>query len=281
MTFGGFKVGELYSRKSDLHKRFGGQEQSGISTPKKHPVVFLITGEMGTQHGYTDGWASSGAFHYFGVGPLGDMQWKAGNVAVRDHSSQGKDLLLFQQSKKGNPLRFVGQFFCSGWHYEQAPDRKKVPRRAIVFELLQDGSSEFSEGLAVPASLVSGSLAELRKKALAAVATPSGGTAKDRTKRYYERNETIRTYVLRRAEGHCERCATAAPFKTKDRLPYLEPHHIRRLSDGGPDDPRFMAALCPNCHRMIHYGIDGPKANAELTNVVAKKESALSRDGDA
>jgi hypothetical protein len=34
----------------------------------------------------------------------------------------------------------------------------------------------------------------------------------------------------------------------------LEPHHIRRLGDGGPDDPRFMGAVCPNCHREIHHG---------------------------
>jgi 5-methylcytosine-specific restriction enzyme A len=85
--------------------------------------------------------------------------------------------------------------------------------------------------------------------------------------------------VLRRAEGSCEYCTTPAPFKTKQDLPYLEPHHIRRLSDGGPDDPRFMAALCPNCHRQVHYGLDGDQLNATLTDLIRKKESALWPNG--
>ncbi|HUN98983.1 MAG TPA: HNH endonuclease signature motif containing protein [Bradyrhizobium sp.] len=47
--------------------------------------------------------------------------------------------------------------------------------------------------------------------------------------------------------------------------PYLEPHHLRRLSDGGPDHPAQVIALCPNCHRRVHAGADGPKYNVALT----------------
>ena len=41
-------------------------------------------------------------------------------------------------------------------------------------------------------------------------------------------------------------CGAAAPFTTKEGLPYLEAHHIRRLTDGGPDDPRWVAGVGPN-----------------------------------
>jgi hypothetical protein len=41
--------------------------------------------------------------------------------------------------------------------------------------------------------------------------------------------------------------------------PNLEPHHIRRLADGGPDHPRWVAALCPTCHRRVHHGVDGKR----------------------
>jgi 5-methylcytosine-specific restriction protein A len=58
------------------------------------------------------------------------------------------------------------------------------------------------------------------------------------------------------------------------RAPYLEPHHIRRLTDGGPDDPRAMGAVCPNCHREIHHGTDGQKRNLELQARVTRKETA-------
>lgn len=44
----------------------------------------------------------------------------------------------------------------------------------------------------------------------------------------------------------------AAPFQRKDGTPYLEPHHIQRLADEGPDHPKWVGAVCPSCHREIH-----------------------------
>lgn len=38
--------------------------------------------------------------------------------------------------------------------------------------------------------------------------------------------------------------------------PTLEVHHLRRLADGGSDTVANAVALCPNCHREIHYGIN-------------------------
>ncbi|TDA69847.1 HNH endonuclease signature motif containing protein, partial [Halomonas marinisediminis] len=35
--------------------------------------------------------------------------------------------------------------------------------------------------------------------------------------------------------------------------PFLEVHHLIRLKDGGPDTVENCAALCPNCHRKLHY----------------------------
>ena len=45
-----FTEGQEYRRK-DLHGQYGGQQQGGISTPSKHPIIFLITGESGEQQG--------------------------------------------------------------------------------------------------------------------------------------------------------------------------------------------------------------------------------------
>jgi hypothetical protein len=50
-----FSPGQEYRRR-ELHERFGGQRQGGISTPRKAPFLFLITGESGKQHGYSDEW---------------------------------------------------------------------------------------------------------------------------------------------------------------------------------------------------------------------------------
>jgi len=75
--------------------------------------------------------------------------------------------------------------------------------------------------------------------------------------------------VLARAGSICEGCHSLAPFTRKDGSPYLEPHHIRRLSDGGPDHPAFVIALCPNCHRRVHVGADGDTYNAMLLTRMA------------
>jgi 5-methylcytosine-specific restriction enzyme A len=39
-----------------------------------------------------------------------------------------------------------------------------------------------------------------------------------------------------------------------DGTPFLEVHHLRTLADGGSDRVSNAVALCPNCHRQMHYG---------------------------
>lgn len=83
-------------------------------------------------------------------------------------------------------------------------------------------------------------------------------TPAQRKRTVYERSEAVRIYVLRRANGNCEGCEREAPFNNYKGQPYLEPHHIARIADQGPDHPEWVAALCPNCHRRVHFGA-GPE----------------------
>jgi 5-methylcytosine-specific restriction protein A len=72
----------------------------------------------------------------------------------------------------------------------------------------------------------------------------------------YKRNPDVVAEVLHRAGTQCERCKTAAPFlRRKDNTPYLEVHHRLQLAEGGEDTVENAEALCPNCHRELHYGI--------------------------
>jgi len=72
----------------------------------------------------------------------------------------------------------------------------------------------------------------------------------------YVRNQDVAAEVLLRASGVCERCRKPAPFKkTKDGKPYLEVHHKEQLSVGGEDTVENAIALCPNCHRELHFGV--------------------------
>lgn len=113
---------------------------------------------------------------------------------------------------------------------------------------------------------------ELRRRAFAAAGPAREVTGQNAPASYYARSRAVRVYVLSRADGRCEGCGSAAPFTAVGGEPYLEPHHIRRLSDQGPDDPRYMAALCPNCHREAHYGELGELLNQRLLQEIAAKE---------
>jgi hypothetical protein len=78
------------------------------------------------------------------------------------------------------------------------------------------------------------------------------------------RSQHVPRYVLLRSGGACEGCSNPAPFRTSCGDPYLEPHRVRRLSDGGPDNPHWMAAICPSCHRRAHHAHDAAAFNLEL-----------------
>lgn len=265
-------------RRRDLHDQYGGQRQGGISTPRGHPLIFLFTGETGEQYGYTDGFRNDGTFWYTGEGQVGDMEMLRGNLAIRDHQANGKELHLFETVRTGE-IEYRGEATCLGHHRETAPDKNGNPRRAIVFELDLEGGSPTGVP-AKPASkppakgegkLWRMSLSALRSRALQEA--PKGSTRKQQKSNVYERSEAIRVYVLRRAQGICEGCSSPAPFKTPQNRPYLEPHHIRRIADRGPDHPRWVIALCPNCHRRVHYGKGGPDFNAKLARKLSTVES--------
>lgn len=115
------------------------------------------------------------------------------------------------------------------------------------------------------------SLAVLRDRAYQAA--DQSGNVRQSTRTVYQRSQAVRDYVLRRASGQCECCKRPAPFDREDGTPYLETHHTRQLSDRGLDHPRWVAGICPTCHRRIHHGGDGSQVNRKLEEQIAKKEA--------
>jgi len=71
-------------------------------------------------------------------------------------------------------------------------------------------------------------------------------------------------WVLQCANGTCELCTTPAPFERPNGTPYLEVHHVKPLAEGGPDTVDNAIALCPNCHRKAHYGMDRRQIRIDL-----------------
>ena len=86
-----FEIGQRYDRRA-LHEVYSGQRYRGIATPADTAVVFLFTGEAGENHGYNDTFQSDGTFVYTGEGREGDMTMDGGNLAIRNHQSNGDEL---------------------------------------------------------------------------------------------------------------------------------------------------------------------------------------------
>jgi len=270
-----FIIGKVYKRR-DLHQKYGGQAQGGISTPRDWPFIFIFTGEAGEQYGYRDGWNEDGVFLYTGEGQVGDMKFERGNRAIRDHIEDGKDLYLFKYVKQGH-VRYEGQLMCQEHQVGEGPDKENNQRKIIVFELVPVGLYEdysLNENITINTEIETYSTDDLRRLAKAdATNLPQTTT---RYVNIFYRSQAIKEYVKRRAGGVCEACEAEAPFFNQQREPYIEIHHLRRLSDGGPDDPEWVAGVCPNCHKKAHYGMDRVEFNKTLTQIVQRKEEVYS-----
>lgn len=273
-----FEIGCNYSRRLDVHERFGGSRQSGMSPSAKFPVIFLFTGPTGEQHGYVDGFTNSGEFYYTGEGQVGDMVFTKGNKALRDHVQDGKHVLLFEQYSKGI-YTYRGEFSYIGHHIEIRHDKRGDNRKVIVFELAFEPLDIIQKTVnskisklpnKIPKSI---SIEELRS--LAVSGSSKKVISKDIQSRLYYRSEAVKLYALARAQGICECCGSPAPFINKKKRPYLEVHHINRVADGGPDSPESVASICPTCHKQIHHGLNGQQINDELREKVLALEDAV------
>ncbi len=85
----------------------------------------------------------------------------------------------------------------------------------------------------------------------------------------YIRDPAVVAFVENRAKGKCELCGADAPFFRPDESPYLEVHHIKPLSEGGPDVVENAAALCPNCHRACHHSSEAQSHRSALVTIIA------------
>lgn len=191
------------------------------------------------------------------------MKFDRGNKAIRDHVKDGKILLLFETMPDGL-RRFIGPMDYVDHYYKEIPDEEGKLRRGIILRLtpasteLNSTVSEVkpsNEGLAFLAN---------RDAALAAASESSVLEKQEGKRNYYRRSAQVARYVLERANGFCEACGKPSPFTRPDGTPYLETHHTRRLSDDGPDNPRYVIACCPTCHKRIHHGHDGKSSNETL-----------------
>jgi 5-methylcytosine-specific restriction protein A len=126
-----FILNHIYKR-SDIHDKFGGNRQGGISPSANFPYIFIFSGKTGHQHGYKDQWENNDVFSYTGEGQLNDMQFIKGNLALKDHLKNGKRVFLFIQEQKAF-VRFDAELELVTIDFFQGPDREGQERTAIKF----------------------------------------------------------------------------------------------------------------------------------------------------
>lgn len=145
--------GEVMLRR-DLHRRFGGSWQDGMTRSSTSPNLLLFTSAHASEkYGYKfDGWHPDGTFHYTGRGQVGDQVMASGNRVLRDHRSIGVAVRLFEAA--GKYVTYVGEFAIANpdpYVQDEAPDRDGALRSVIVFRLVPIGDVRRNELMRAPA----------------------------------------------------------------------------------------------------------------------------------
>lgn len=85
------------------------------------------------------------------------------------------------------------------------------------------------------------------------------------------RDPAIVAYARVRAGNRCEVDACSIPlFQTPQGLPFVEVHHIKPLSEGGPDAITNVACVCPSHHREAHHGTNALAIGSQLQALRAR-----------
>ncbi|ABG57790.1 HNH endonuclease [Cytophaga hutchinsonii] len=132
-------IPEQEYKRTDLHKQYGGNAQSGISNCANYPYIFIFSGVTGKQHGYKDGWENPNVFEYTGEGQMGDMSFTRGNLALRDHIDNGKQVFLFQYQRSGI-VKYICELEFYDTDYFPTHDSSKQLRVGIRFFLKRKGA---------------------------------------------------------------------------------------------------------------------------------------------
>jgi hypothetical protein len=125
-------------RRVDLHARYGGSGQGGISPCADTPNVLLFSEPaVGAEHGYFDHWDGD-VFAYCGEGQRGDQEFIRGNAAIFHHNRDGRHLRVFEGVR--GTIRYAGEFELDAtkpYYWAQAPATGGGPmRKVIMFRLL-------------------------------------------------------------------------------------------------------------------------------------------------
>jgi hypothetical protein len=123
--------------RKELHERWGGRRQGGISPSSSSPSIFIFwSPAVGEKHGYYDEFRADGCFYYTGAGQYGDQRLRDANLALLNHVQDGRSVHLFAGA--GGDVEYVTELELDQQdpYYEtEAPETGDGPlRRVYVFK---------------------------------------------------------------------------------------------------------------------------------------------------
>lgn len=243
-------------KNNDLTEIFGCSPQGGMRRSHATNTLVIISNHVDSI--YDDRWID-GVLHYTGMGQEGDQSIEATQNRTLAESDENDVSVHLFEVFTDKQYTYTGEVALAGAPYfEHQADKNGLDRRVVVFPLrVKDGHTPLvplqdlqalSEVKAKQARKLPNPEVEKRAKA----ASKGKVGSRQVTSIQYSRDPWVAEFAKRRANGICQLCDAAAPFKNKKGEPYLETHHIVWLAKGGEDTVENTVALCPNCHRKLH-----------------------------
>lgn len=210
--------------------------------------------------------------HYTGMGKKGDQDLNfAQNKTIHESNKNGIKVYLFEKFSDEPGYVYRGQVKLIGEQYEELQyGEDNILRKVYMFPLMILNTNVVIEEEKIRQSIEDQfMIAEKEAKFLSLEELAEKSRRKPaRSKRKtstisYVRNPYVSAYVKKRANGVCELCEQPAHFNDKNGNPYLECHHIKFLSQGGPDIIENYVALCFVCHKKA-YIVDDPEDRLKM-----------------
>lgn len=268
-------IGEEYTN-DQIVNIFRVGNMGGMRKSNTKNALVLISFHSGIDRLYGDYWKGDILF-YTGMGQNGDQDINAAqNKTLAESESNGITVYLFEMFRE-QKYQYRGIVKLAGEPFtEEEPDADGKMRKVWKFPLkLVTANYLTEEFVEEQQNEASKRVAEMLTPALLQLAQGINRVVSEvtTTKKTYMRNPIIAKFAKQRAHGFCELCGQKAPFEV-DGEPFLESHHIVPVSEGGMDSVDNVAALCPNCHRRVHY-LKDPKDVETIRKNVQEDDWAL------
>jgi 5-methylcytosine-specific restriction endonuclease McrA len=194
------------------------------------------------------------------IGPLTEPSWQkiVGFLAAKPGGTANFDELEMvvsdhQSGTKAapHPYQFIQYCIKNGWLERTVPSPDDSPILCESREELEREVNKIGKIQAVPKG----------QERPAKIQSRSSD---------FVRDARVVAFVFQQASDLCECCGGPSPFLRKDGQAYLEIHHVKPLTSGGRDTVDNAVAVCPNCHRELHYGREAQTLTEKLYRNVAR-----------